>query len=254
MKSILCAGILLFAFVVAAQAPFVVLAQAQDKPATNPVALNAEPHHHLLFENTYVRAWGFGIHGHDATLLHNHDLPYFGVAVGEADFVNAVAGKPEAHAKLADGQISYSKGGFAHLVRTETDTPFRNFTIELLKPQGAARNRCAKVLADGALDCPTGGATPLAAATTLAFETDEVAVQTGELSHAVAISGADAKQAHLVAALDKAELSVEVAGQPAKKLHGGEAMWLDAGTAANVVKSGDSSRFLLLTFKDSAKP
>jgi len=108
MKSILFSAILFLSCAVGAQAP-----------ATAPVALKDEPHHHLLFENEYVRVWAFGIAGHQATLLHNHDLPYFGVAVGSADFINAVTGKPEAHVTLTDGQVSYSKGGFSHVAHRD---------------------------------------------------------------------------------------------------------------------------------------
>jgi len=242
MKSILLSAILLLSCAVGAQAP-----------ATAPVALKDEPHHHLLFENDYVRAWAFGIAGHQATLLHNHDLPYFGVALGSADFINAVTGKPEAHVTLTDGQVSYSKGGFSHLARTETDTPFRNVTIELLRPQGAARNRCVKVVADSPLDCPQTTASPLGAATTLVFETGEVAVQSGEVASIFRIAGADTQPARLLAVLDQSELSVETPGQPAKKLHSGEALWLNAGAAATFVNTGarPTSRFVLVTFKDS---
>jgi hypothetical protein len=243
MKSILFSVVLLFSCSVGAQAP-----------ATTPVALKDEPHHQLLFENDYVRAWAFGITGHQATLLHNHDLPYLGVAVGSADFINAVTGKPEAHVTLTDGQVSYSKGGFSHVARTETDTPFRNVTIELLRPQGAARNRCVKVVADSPLDCPQTITSPLGAATRLVFETDEAAVQSGEVSSIFRIAGADTKPARLLAVLNRSELSVETPGQPAKKLHSGEALWLNAGAAATFVNSGTSatSRFVLVTFKDSS--
>jgi len=242
MKSILFSAILLLSLAAGAQAP-----------ATAPVALKDEPHHHLLFENDYARAWAFGITGHQATLLHNHDLPYFGIAVGSADFINAVTGKPEAHVTLTDGQVGYSKGGFSHVARTETDTPFRNFTIELLRPQGAPRNRCVKVIADSPLDCPHTTASPLGAGTTLVFETDEVAVQSGEVASIFRIAGADTQPARLLAVLDQSELSVESPGQPAKKLRSGEALWLNAGAAATFVNSSErpTSRFVLLTFKDS---
>ena len=149
MKTILHSALLLFNFSMQAQAP-----------AANPVPIKEEPHHHLLIENEYVRAWGFSLAGHEATLLHTHDLPYIGVALGPGDFINLVVGKPEARATPMDGQMSYSKGGFAHVVRTDAGTPFRNFTIELLKPQGAPQNRCVKVIADGALDCPQVSASP----------------------------------------------------------------------------------------------
>src|SRR6266849_4185709 len=190
MKSILWA-ILLLSWAFGAQAP-----------ATAPVALKDEPHHHSLFENDYARAWAFGITGHQATLLHNHDLPYFGIAVGSADFINAVTGKPEAHVTLTDGQVGYSKGGFSHVAR---------------------------------------------------IETDEVAVQSGEVASIFRIAGADTQPARLLAVLDQSELSVETPGQPAKKLHSGEALWLNSGAAATFVHTGErpTSRFVLVTFKDS---
>ena len=228
-------------------------AAGAQAPVTAPVALKDEPHHHLMIENDYVRAWAFGIAGHQATALHNHDLPYIGVALGAADFINAVTGKPEVHVTLTDGQISFSKGGFSHLVRAETDAPFRNVTIELLRPQGGARNRCVKVIADSPLDCPSTSASALDAATTLIFDTDEVSVQSGEVSSIFRIAGADTKPARLLAALDQSELSVETPGQPAKALHSGEALWLAAGAAATFVNSGarPTSGFVLVTFKDS---
>lgn len=241
MKSTLLSALLLITFSLQAQAP-----------ATAPVALKDEPHHRLIFENDYVRVWTFGILGHDATLLHNHDLPYLGIALGAADYVNAVSGKPETHVTLSDGQVSYSKGGFVHLVRTETDTPFRNFTIELLKPQGAPKNRCVKVIADGPLDCPQASTSPLDAASRPVLETDEILLRLGSISHQMRIAGADAQPARLIAIPDAAKLNVEIAGQSAKKLIGGEIMWLPAGVVTTVVDAGTSdTRFFLLTFKDS---
>ncbi len=243
MKSILFTAVLFLTWSVSAQAP-----------ATAPVALKDEPNHHLLFENDYARVWAFGIKGHDATLLHNHDLPYLGIAVGSADFINAVTGKPETHVTLTDGQVTYSKGGFSHVARTETDTPFRNFTIELLRPQGTARNRCVKVVADSPLDCPQATSSPLGAGTTLVFETDEIAVQSGEVSSIFRIFGADTQPGRVLAVLDQSELNVEAPGQPAKKLHSGEAVWLNPGAAATLANSGEraTARFVLVTFKDSA--
>jgi hypothetical protein len=242
MKITFLGVVLLLAFAAQAQAP------------ATPVALKDEPHHHLMFENDYVRVWAFGITGHDATLLHNHDLPYFGIALGPADYVNAVVGKPETHGKLTDGQVSYSKGGFAHIVRTETDMPFRNFTIELLKPQANPRNRCVKVIADGALDCPQTSATPLDQATTLVFETDEVLLRSGAISSKLQITGADAQPARLVAVLEGSDVNVEFPGQPAKNLHGGEAAWLPAGATASLESpTGKEPKFVVITFKDSAK-
>jgi len=206
----------------------------QSAPPATPVAVKDEPHHHLLLENDYVRAYRFELAPHSATLLHLHPLPYIGVALGAADYVNAVQGKPETHATLEDAQINYSKGGFAHVVRTDTDSRFYNFTIELLKPQGAPRNRCVKVIADAPLDCPVEAAGKPAAGMP-AFETDEMLLQLHGVPGGATSRLEAAFTPRLILVLEDSEVSIEEHGSKAKKLHGGEAYWLPAGSAAEVV-------------------
>ena len=133
MKPLLCSLLLLFAFSLSAQAPTAV-------PIPN------EPHHHLVLENDYVRVFRVSVPAHQATLLHQHDGPYVYVALGPANVINAIQDKPEVHLVMADGQVGYSRGGFAHIARNESDTPFDNVTIELLRPQGEPKNLCEQVL------------------------------------------------------------------------------------------------------------
>lgn len=257
MKTLLFSAILLLALSVRAQTP----------ASAPPVAVKDEPHHHLVLENAYIRAWHFEISGHDTTLLHAHDLPYLGVALMPGDYVNGVLGKPEAHATVNDGQLNYSKGGFAHIVRTDAGTPFQNFTIELLKPQGTPRNRCVKVI-DGPLDCPAEAAgRPVVE--TPAFETDEILVEAGALASGRFYNAESSPSPRLFVVLSDSQLSVEPAGAKATKLHGGELYWLPAGTSATVneisseKKKGKDrnahddmklSRFYIVVFKDSNGP
>ncbi|MGA8145714.1 MAG: hypothetical protein WB987_17650 [Candidatus Acidiferrales bacterium] len=223
----------------------VVFAARAQAPASNPVPTKDEPHHHLVLENTYVRVLHVEIPGHEATLLHAHDLPYVSVTLGTADFVNALVGKPEAHATMADAQVAYSKGGFAHVVRTDAGAPFQNFTVELLKPQGAARNRCVKVVADSPVqDCPAG------AANFPVFETDEMLVESGTLGAEGKRAEAASDSPRLFLVLDKSELTITIPGLGDKALHTGDAFWLPAGAAPSLANSGaTTSRFLVLTFK-----
>jgi len=238
-------------------------AHAQAPASAAPVAVKDEPHHHLLLENAYVRAWHFEIAGHDVTLLHAHDLPYLGVALMPGEYVNGVAGKPEAHATVDDGQLNYSKGGFAHIVRTDAGTPFQNFTIELLKPQGTPRNRCVKVI-DGPLDCPVEAAGKPVVETP-AFETDELLVEAGALPLGRFYNAESSRSPRLFVVLSDSQVSVEAAGAKAKNLHGGDLYWLPAETSATVTeitpdkkKGKDSqndaklSRFYIIVFKDAA--
>jgi len=62
---------------------------------------------------------------------------------------------------MADGQVGYSPGHFAHIARNESAAPFNNVTIELLKPQGEPRNLCEKII-DGPLnECQNSGSNNL---------------------------------------------------------------------------------------------
>lgn len=225
-----------------------ITARAQA-PAASAVPTKDEPHHHLVLENAYVRVLHVEIPAHDATLLHAHDLPYVSVTIGAADFINAVAGKPEAHVTLADAQVGYSKGGFAHIVRTDAGTPFQNFTVELLKPQGAARNRCVKVIADSPVeDCPAG------AAVTPVFETDGMLVESGTLAAQGKRTDTASASPRLFLVLDKSELTIAIPALGDTKLHTADAFWLPAGAAPVLTNSGaTTSRFLVLTFKDGGK-
>ena len=254
MKTLLLSAFLLLTLSVRAQAP----------ASAAPVAIKDEPHHHLVLENAYVRAWHFEISGHDTTLLRAHDLPYLAVALMPGDYVNGVAGKPEAHATAEDGQLNYSKGGFAHFVRTDAGTPFQNFTIELLKPQGAPRNRCVKVI-DGPFDCPVEAAGKPVVETP-AFETDELLVVAGALPLGRFYNAGSSPSPRLFVILSDSQVSVEAAGSKATKLHGGDLYWLPAGTSATVTevtpqgkkeKDRDTreemklSRFYIVVFKEA---
>jgi hypothetical protein len=221
--------------------------QAQA-PAEKAVAAKDEPHHHLMLENAYVRVLHFELAGHEATLLHAHDLPYVSVALGPGDFINAVTGKPEAHAALKDAQVGYSKGGFSHIVRTDAGTPFQNFTVELLKPQGTVRNLCVKVVADA----PDGGCSPEAStdANVNVFETDEMLVQSGSLAAQQKRTEGAEKSPRLYLVLDKSELTIAIPGLGDKTLRTGDAFWLPAGAAPSLSNPGaEVSRFLVITFK-----
>src|SRR5712671_4219033 len=69
MKPLLCSALLLLTFSLNAQAP-------------TAVPIPKEPHHHLVFENDYIRVFRVSVPAHDATLLHQHDVPYLYVALG----------------------------------------------------------------------------------------------------------------------------------------------------------------------------
>jgi hypothetical protein len=250
MKPLLCFALLLLAFSLNAQAP-------------TAVPIPKEPHHHVVLENDYVRVFRVSVPAHEATLLHQHDVPYLYVALGPADVINAVQGKPEAHLVMADGQLGYSPGHFAHIARNESDLPFNNVTIELLKPQGEPRNQCDKVVDGPVLTC-TGEVkgmpanSPLKALPKLgivprrSFETDEISVAFYSLS-LVGTYNEDSKSPRLLIAEDVPRLHVEIAGESAKSLSNGETVWLEAGKEWKIIlpRQDKPTRFVMIRFKDA---
>ncbi len=213
-----------------------------------------EPHHRVVIENSYVRALRFSLPTGDTTLLHAHNVPYLAISLGAAEFANDVAGKPEVRGKTVDGQVTYSRGGFAHLVRADAGVPFNNVTIELLRPQGEPRNLCDKIVPGDAGACDLNGEPNTSIATRPLFETDEVRVS----SVVVRRDGDVMDQPHALPGLlvDVSGAPIQVArvpGVPTRVLHAGEMLWLPLASAPKfTVEDGPEARLVLISFKDGA--
>ncbi len=148
--------------------------------AQKSVSITSEPHHHLVYKSDRLRVFRVEVPAHSATLIHEHVVDYFWIAVGASEFVNAAVGKPEAPVVAADGSIHYTKGGFSHLARVDGAVPFRNVTLELPLAQTHVRNLCEVVIAGEPTDCPaamrTAAMTYTGGTAFPAFETDQVRV------------------------------------------------------------------------------
>lgn len=222
------------------------------------VPVSAEPHHAHVFQNDYVRVYNVTVPPLDATMLHQHDLPYIYLTLGTTDVINAVAGKPEAHLTLEDGSTRYSSGGFAHIARTDAGILFHNITVELVHPQDAPRN-----LGDKGSERPLGSCPQSAAATssnnqipseqlTPCFETNELRLDLVKVEGGKDFVQASPGTAALLIAMSDANLDVSLGGQHTEFLHVGDVMWLPAGTSRKIVDFlGIKSQFLLISFKDS---
>ena len=208
-----------------------------------------EPRHHLTFENSYVRVFAVEVAPHDATLLHEHALDYVYVTLGAADIINAPFGKPEAHVQLKDGEVHFARGGFAHVARNLSDQPFRNLTIEFLKPQGEVRNLCEKIVPGDAGPCEKVQgkgyvATPL-------FETAEVRIELVRLDPQAQQVAMAPGTGTLVAALEQAGIKVESEGQPPMSIATGGLLWLPAGSRQVFSNLRNTpANFLRIAFQD----
>jgi len=245
--------------VIALVAGLPVNTRAQDPAPLAHGNVPGEPHHHLKIENEYVRAYYVEVPPHQATELHQHDHDYIYISLGPADVVSAVREKPDVHLELKDGETHFTRGGFAHVARNLGDTPFRNVTIALLKPQGEVKNLCAQIALDvarGGCDEPRGSVgggrgfsvEPQMATREASLDLIRVDPQTRGVGVAV-------PPGTLIVVLQDSEVQIDVKGQPAKTLHGGEMTWIDAGSPGVTRNpSGRVSSYLQLSLRAAARP
>lgn len=203
--------------------------------------MEEERHHHLIFENSYVRAYYVEIPGHESTLYHRHDLPYVNLP------------PPTAGPVPAGPRVGYTASGLSHAVNNPGDAPLRNVAVELLRPQGKVRNRCAEAVRGQPLnncDKPASPSPSLPLHYAL-FETDEILVEYWELSPNSAFAPADARLDILVGSLSGIT-EVDAASSSPLAVQAGVA-WLPAGSDTIFKTSAKSGgHYITIKFKDSA--
>jgi hypothetical protein len=163
---------------------------------------------------------------------------------------------------MADGQLGYSPGHFAHIARNLSDAPFNNVTIELLKPQGEPRNLCDKIVAGPVKECSSdsnklpSNSSLIALAQAMRqrgqLETDEIVVTSFSIALKMNYNESDSQSPRFLVVDDNSDLQVESPGETSKPLHAGEVLWLEAGKKWTIVTPGPHklTRFLLIRFKD----
>lgn len=223
-----------------------------------------EPHHHLKIENEYVRVYYVEVPPHEATQLHRHDHDYIYVSLGPSDVVNAILNKPEIHLQLKDGETHFTRGGFAHVARNLADTPFRNITVELLKPQSNLRNVCAEVAfgAPSESCSRSAGLRESGISGETEFVTDETEVDFTRFDPKVGqtmTTTITLFRGTLLIVLSGAGIRKTVKGEPEEIVNVGDAMWLLAGSNATFSSSspGKAWSYITLGFSGSeslAKP
>jgi hypothetical protein len=233
--------------------------------AQKSVPVTSEPHHHLVYSEDRLRVFRVEVPAHSSTLIHEHAVDYFWIAVGASEFVNAAVGKPEAPVMAADGSVHFTRGGFSHLARVDGAQPFRNVTLELPHAQTNPRNLCEAVIVGQPVDCAAAMKNTSAlfsgAIARPEFETDQVRVTLLTIAPNEELDLARHQRAPMLVAVDDATGDVHttcaVANQPkgfviqsrsgnSYRLTGNSACLLHNATASTV-------RFLAVEFLAPAK-
>src|SRR6266852_6396277 len=116
--TLICA--LLLSSAVHAQAPSTTLTPQNPIAPPGPVPISEEPHHRLVLQNDFTKVYNVMVSPLDATLLHQHDLPYLETDEIRVDLFKVSSGRdyvdpaPKVHAllvALTDANLDANLGG-----------------------------------------------------------------------------------------------------------------------------------------------
>ena len=95
------------------------------------IGIADEPHHHLVIDNEWVRAYSVEIGVGDSTLCHLHALPYLMYVAGEAQILNCPRSGDAKEDHFSPDFCNLSAAGLEHIVENLGNSPFRNLIFEL---------------------------------------------------------------------------------------------------------------------------
>ncbi len=241
-----------------------VCAAAQTAPTPAPVEITAEPFHHLVLKNKKVRVFSVEVPPQASTLMHRHKNDYVFVTLGDSDVGNERQGEKAAELRLSDGDVHFTKGDFAHIARNLRDVPFRNVTIEVLKPARAIVSLATCDISEG-IECGFCNISPegkqkcdwpgaMQALPELEKKEKDYGVYqfTQHLQPGASTGMHSHKMDHLVVAVSDLELKNEVQGKPAEtiRLKAGEVRWVKGGITHSLTNMGrQAAWFVSFEFK-----
>ena len=216
-------------------AGLVFLATATLAQQQQAVEITSEPSHHLVLQNEYVRVFDVTVAPKARTMIHRHNSDYLFVTLGDSDLVNVRVGEQPVPLQLKDGEVRYTPGGFAHTAVNNSEQPFHNITIELLKPSTSVKacsGNCDQFIgctadasgaAAGKPDCPN---------LIDRISSDQWKVSWLRLPPSATIQDHFYKGPHLLVAVTPLDLTSEIGGvgTPIKRDVGG-LIWAPTGTA-----------------------
>ena len=103
--------------------------------AADPVPVEQEPHHHVVFENQYVRVLEVIVKPGETTLFHTHALDNVAVQLSDATIKRQSPGQDWIDSPAKDGAVSFAAGTkqpYTHRITNAGPTVFHVFDIQVL--------------------------------------------------------------------------------------------------------------------------
>jgi quercetin dioxygenase-like cupin family protein len=209
------------------------------QPASE-VEITAEPSHHLVIDNEYVRVFQVEVAPHASTLMHRHRHDYIFITLGNSHIANQIEGNAPAEVELDDGETRFVTGNFAHIARNLSDKPFRNVTIELLQN----RSSQARWPMETGMQKFAGGQL------NVLFIKDGARVSETYLDPGGMVPSHHHDGPHLVVAVTDLNLRSDAEGKSTPVImKAGEAKWVPGNVTHTVTNAGTKpARFVLVEF------
>jgi quercetin dioxygenase-like cupin family protein len=221
------------------------LAQQQQPQS---VEITAEPSHHQVLENEYVRVFDVTVAPKATTLVHRHNHDYLFVTLGDSDVVSARVGDKPAALHLKDGEVRYTPGNFAHAAINESAQPFHNITIELLKPSTNVKTCTEGCDVSGGCIGAMAGPNPVCPSTFRRITSDQWTVSLVTLPPSTGMEPRTNAPPRLVIAVSDLDFAGPTAGNNIKRAPG-YVGWVSAGMTHKLLNHGSKpARFVTLEF------
>jgi beta-alanine degradation protein BauB len=111
--------------------------QASRAAGTEPVPVEQEPHHKIVYQNQYVRMLDVQVNPGESTLFHTHSHDNVAVRLSDATMQNQNYGKEwEPPVATARGAVSFAEGTakpYTHRIKNTGTTLFHVIDIELMQ-------------------------------------------------------------------------------------------------------------------------
>jgi len=215
------------------------LAQQQQ-----PVEITSEPRHHLVFENEYVRVFDVTVEPKGSTLVHHHSHDYLFVTLGDSDVVSVRPGEKPVELALKDGETRFTAGNFSHAAINKSEKPFRNITIELLKPASNVKS-CAESC-EVPVQCNNNGG---CAKVVRQITSDQWTVSTVTLPPSAQLDGKPPASPYLLVAVSEINLSPSQRGSEAFHRAPGGLDWVPSSASPRFDNTGKTpATFVALEF------
>jgi hypothetical protein len=103
--------------------------------AEDPVAVEQEPHHRVIFENQYVRVLDVVVKPGETTLFHKHSIDNIPIILTDADNRTQFAGKDWAPTPAKAKSVGFIPGAgkpYVHRINNQGTTVFHVIDVEVL--------------------------------------------------------------------------------------------------------------------------